>query len=55
MQFMPNDRRRNKQGQGNKCRTPGVKFERESKSPKIIKNQQIRRKKVTRKIWKEQS
>ena len=31
-----------KQGQGNQCRTPGVKFEGESKSLKIIKNQEIR-------------
>ena len=47
-QFIPNDRRRKKQGQGNQCRTPGVKFERESKSLKIIKNQQIKRKKITK-------
>ena len=30
-----------KQGQGNQCQTPGVKFESESKSLKIIENQEI--------------
>ena len=47
-----------KQGQGNECRTPGVKFESESKSLKIIRNLEVRktknRKGEPRKIRKEQ-
>ena len=50
--------KKSKQGQGNQCQTPEVKFESESKSPKIIKNQEIRKTKNNqgkpRKIWKEQ-
>ena len=48
----------NNQGQGNHCQTPGVKFENESKSLKIIKNQEKRKTKNNkgepRKMRKEQ-
>ena len=32
------------QGQGNQCQTPGVKFQSESKSLKIMKNHEIQKK-----------
>ena len=41
-----------KQGQGNQCRTPGFKFESQSKSLNIIKNQEKQKKGEPRKNWK---